>query len=135
MDAAFLCSKYSLPLFEKNNGGRIIMITSIQGIRGYKGSLAYNTAKGGLINMTRVLAVELAEKNILVNSVAPGFINTPMTSNFKKNFLWSSPSKAALKIVKAINSKKDEIYVPSYWYIIMIFIKLIPNYFFKKLNL
>ena len=78
MDAAFLCSKYSIPLFEKNNGGRIVMITSIQGIRGYKGSLAYNTAKGGLINMTRVLAVELAEKNILVNSVAPGFINTPM---------------------------------------------------------
>ena len=54
------------------------MITSIQGMRGYKGSIAYNTAKGGLINMTRVLAVELAEKNILVNSVAPGFINTPM---------------------------------------------------------
>ena len=42
-------------------------------------SISYNTAKGGLINMTRVLAVELAEKNILVNSVAPGFINTPMS--------------------------------------------------------
>jgi len=78
MDASFLTSKYSLPLFEKNGGGRIVMITSIQGIRGYKGSIAYNTAKGGLINMTRVLAVELAEKKILVNSVAPGFINTPM---------------------------------------------------------
>ena len=78
MDAPFLCSKYALPLFEEANGGRIVMITSIQGIRGYKGGLAYNTAKGGLINMTRVLAVELAEKNILVNSVAPGFINTPM---------------------------------------------------------
>lgn len=78
MDASFLTSKYSLPLFEKNGGGRIVMITSIQGLRGYKGSIAYNTAKGGLINMTRVLAVELAEKNILVNSVAPGFINTPM---------------------------------------------------------
>ena len=78
MDAPFLCSKYSLPLFEKAGGGRIIMITSIQGIRGYKGSLAYNTAKGGLVNMTRVLAVELAERKILVNSVAPGFINTPL---------------------------------------------------------
>ena len=78
MDAPFLCSKYSLPLFEKAGGGRIIMITSIQGVRGYKGSLAYNTAKGGLVNMTRVLAVELAERKILVNSVAPGFINTPL---------------------------------------------------------
>ncbi len=78
MNASFLTSKYSLPLFKKNGGGRIVMITSIQGLRGYKGSIAYNTAKGGLINMTRVLAVELAEKNILVNSVAPGFIKTPM---------------------------------------------------------
>jgi len=78
LDAPFLCSKYSLPLFENANGGRIIMITSIQGVRGYKGAMTYNTAKGGLINMTRALAVELAEKNILVNSVAPGFIETPM---------------------------------------------------------
>ena len=78
MDAPFLCSKYALPLFEKAGGGRIVMITSIQGIRGYKGSIAYNTAKGGLVNMTRVLAVELAEKKIQVNSVAPGFINTPL---------------------------------------------------------
>ena len=55
------------------------MISSIQGIRGYKGNISYNTAKGGMINMTKVLAVELAEKNILVNSVAPGFINTPLS--------------------------------------------------------
>ena len=79
MDAPFLCSKYALPLLEKSKTPRIVMITSIQGVRGYKGNISYNTAKGGLINMTRVLAVELAEKNILVNSVAPGFINTPLS--------------------------------------------------------
>ena len=79
LDAPFLCSKYALPLLENSKGGRIIMISSIQGIRGYKGNVSYNTAKGGMINMTRVLAVELAEKNILVNSVAPGFINTPLS--------------------------------------------------------
>ena len=79
LDAPFLCSKYALPLFENSKEGRIIMISSIQGIRGYKGNVSYNTAKGGMINMTRVLAVELAEKNILVNSVAPGFINTPLS--------------------------------------------------------
>ena len=79
MDAPFLCSKYALSLLEKSQTARIVMITSIQGVRGYKGNISYNTAKGGLINMTRVLAVELAEKNILVNSVAPGFINTPLS--------------------------------------------------------
>ena len=79
LDAPFLCSKYALPLLKKSKSGRIIMISSIQGIRGYKGNISYNTAKGGLINMTKTLAVELAEKNILVNSVAPGFVNTSMS--------------------------------------------------------
>ena len=90
MDAPFLCSKYALPLLEKSKTPRIIMITSIQGIRGYKGNISYNTAKGGLINMTRVLAVELAEKDILVNSVAPGFINTPLSVMKDGNLEWDT---------------------------------------------
>ena len=90
MDAPFLCSKYALSLLEKSKTPRIVMITSIQGIRGYKGNISYNTAKGGLINMTRVLAVELAEKNILVNSVAPGFINTPLSVMKDGNLEWDT---------------------------------------------
>ena len=90
MDAPFLCSKYALPLFENQKEGRIIMISSIQGIRGYKGNISYNTAKGGMINMTKVLAVELAEKNILVNSVAPGFINTPLSVMKDGKLLWDT---------------------------------------------
>ena len=90
MDAPFLTSKYALPLFQKSKGGRIIMISSIQGIRGYKGNISYNTAKGGMINMTRVLATELADQNILVNSVAPGFINTPMSVMKDGNLEWDS---------------------------------------------
>ena len=90
MDAPFLCSKYALPLLEKSKTPRIVMITSIQGIRGYKGNISYNTAKGGLINMTRVLAVELSEKNILVISVAPGFINTPLSVMKDGNLEWDT---------------------------------------------
>ncbi len=90
MDAPFLTSKYALPLFQKSKGGRIIMISSIQGIRGYKGNISYNTAKGGMINMTRVLATELADQNILVNSVAPGFINTSMSVMKDGTLEWDS---------------------------------------------
>jgi len=90
MDAPFLCSKYALPLFKMNKGGRIIMISSIQGIRGYKGNISYNTAKGGMINMTRVLSTELASENILVNSVAPGFINTDMSVMKDGTLEWDS---------------------------------------------
>lgn len=90
LDAPFLCSKYSLPLLEKSKSGRIVMISSIQGIRGYKGNISYNTAKGGLINMTKSLAVELADKNILVNSVAPGFINTDMSVMKDGSLEWNT---------------------------------------------
>ena len=90
MDAPFLCSKYALPLLEKSKTPRIVMITSIQGVRGYKGNISYNSAKGGLMNMTRVLAVELAVKNILVNSVAPGFINTPLSVMKDGNLEWDT---------------------------------------------
>ena len=90
LDAPFLCSKYSLPLLEKSKSGRIVMISSIQGVRGYKGNISYGTAKGGLINMTKALAVELAEKNILVNSVAPGFINTSMSVMKDGNLEWDT---------------------------------------------
>ena len=90
LDAPFLCSKYSLPLLKKSKSGRIIMISSIQGIRGYKGNISYNTAKGGLINMTRTLAVELGDENILVNSVAPGFINTDMSVMKDGNLEWDT---------------------------------------------
>ena len=90
LDAPFLCSKYSLPLLENSKSGRIVMISSIQGVRGYKGNISYGTAKGGLINMTKVLAVELAEKNILVNSVAPGFINTSMSVMKDGNLEWDT---------------------------------------------
>ena len=90
LDAPFLCSKYALPLLKKSKSGRIIMISSIQGMRGYKGNISYNTAKGGLINMTRTLAVELADENILVNSVAPGFINTDMSIMKDGNLEWDT---------------------------------------------
>ena len=90
MDAPFLTSKYALPLFQKSKGGRIIMISSIQGVRGYKGNISYNTAKGGMVNMTRALATELANENILVNSIAPGFINTPMSVMKDGTLEWDS---------------------------------------------
>ena len=61
--------------------GRIINISSLSGIRGMAGQTNYSAAKGGLIASTKALAQEVARKNITVNTVAPGFINTDMTSD------------------------------------------------------
>ena len=64
-----------------NKWGRIINISSLSGIRGMAGQTNYSASKGGLIASTKALAQEVARKNITVNAVAPGFINTDMTSD------------------------------------------------------
>ena len=66
------------PLLAVSTAGRILNITSVQGSRGAKDSLAYGASKGGLENLTRGLACDLADDNVLVNALAPGFVDTPM---------------------------------------------------------
>jgi NAD(P)-dependent dehydrogenase (short-subunit alcohol dehydrogenase family) len=68
-----------VPLLRKTGrGGRILNIASIMGVRGSRDSLAYSTAKGGIVNMTRCLACDLAPDGITANAICPGFINTRM---------------------------------------------------------
>jgi 3-oxoacyl-[acyl-carrier protein] reductase len=64
----------------KRRAGRIINVASIVGIIGNKGQANYAASKGGLIALTKSVAKELASRNILVNAVAPGFIETEMTA-------------------------------------------------------
>lgn len=74
----------------KNRSGRIINITSIVGITGNPGQANYAASKAGMIGMSKSLAHELASRNITVNSIAPGFIESPMTdalSETQKNAL------------------------------------------------
>lgn len=69
-----------VPLMRKcAAGARILNIASVNGIRGSRDSLSYSTAKGGVINLTRCLASELAPDDINVNAIAPGFIRTRMS--------------------------------------------------------
>lgn len=69
-----------VPLLKKGGEGRrILNVASIQGLRGWPNQLAYATAKGAIVNFTRALACDLAPHNILVNALAPGFVDTPMS--------------------------------------------------------
>lgn len=67
-----------LPHLKESASGRILNIASIQGFRGARDSLAYGASKGALVNLTRGLACDLADDGILVNALAPGFVDTPM---------------------------------------------------------
>jgi 3-oxoacyl-[acyl-carrier protein] reductase len=79
LEAVYMGSKLAVPYMVRQQWGRIISITSVQGFGSSGGNGAYNAAKGGIIAYTKSLAVELAPYNILANAVAPGFMRTPMS--------------------------------------------------------
>ena len=81
LTSTFLLSKYAIKNMLKNKFGRIVNITSIVGHTGNLGQSNYSAAKAGIIGMSKSLAIEYAKKNITINCVSPGFIETAMTMN------------------------------------------------------
>lgn len=80
LDGAFLCAQRAARrMIDAGHGGRIVNVTSVHEHVPLRGSAAYCAAKHGLGGLTKVMALELAEHGITVNTVAPGQINTPMT--------------------------------------------------------
>ena len=68
-----------MPMIRLRKGGRIVTLSSVSGVMGNRGQVNYSAAKAGIIGATKALALELAKRNITVNCVAPGFIQTDMT--------------------------------------------------------
>jgi len=79
LTGAYLCIQQALGAMLKQRSGRIINITSVVAETGNAGQANYIASKAGLIGLTRAIAVEVASRNITVNAIAPGFIETPMT--------------------------------------------------------
>jgi 3-oxoacyl-[acyl-carrier protein] reductase len=70
-----------MPMVSARQGGRIVTLSSVAGLVGNRGQVNYSAAKAGIIGATKALAIELAKRNITVNCVAPGIIETQMTEN------------------------------------------------------
>jgi 3-oxoacyl-[acyl-carrier protein] reductase len=86
LDGAFRLARSAARHMMLNRWGRIINVSSIAAIRGGRGQIGYATAKAGMEAMTRVLALELGRKGILVNCVAPGLIETTMTERVRREY-------------------------------------------------
>ena len=81
LTAPFIATKLVLPHMRKNGFGRILNMSSINGLVGFAGKAAYNSAKHGVIGLTKVTALETAADGITVNAICPGYADTPLVRN------------------------------------------------------
>jgi len=81
LTAPFIATKLAFPIMKKQKFGRIINMASINGLIGFAGKAGYNSAKHGLIGLTKVAALECATDGITVNALCPGYVDTPLVRN------------------------------------------------------
>lgn len=120
---------------EQQKQGTIAVITSVAGDRGRQSNYVYGAAKKMVSTFLQGLRNRLCKSGVNVLDIKPGFVDTPMTADFKKGLLWAKPERVAADIVRAIDAGKSEIYTPFFWRFIMMIIKSVPERIFKRLSL
>ena len=120
LTSTFLMSKFAIKKMLKNKSGKIINITSVVGHTGNVGQANYTASKGGLVAMSKSLSIEYSKKNIIVNCISPGFIESAMTNKIDEKFRESiisripsgrlgKPEDIANVVVFLASSKSDYI--------------------------
>ncbi len=120
---------------EQRGKGIIVAISSVAGDRGRAKNFVYGSAKAGLTQYLSGLRAKMFKKGVRVITIKPGFVDTPMTKGLDiPKPLLSAPERVAKDIFKAIKRGKDVVYTPFYWWFIMLVVKAIPEWIFKRLE-
>lgn len=120
---------------EARRHGFIVGIGSVAGDRGRQSNYPYGAAKGALAIHLAGLRNRLQPAGVPVLTVKPGFVDTRMTFGLPGLFLVADPVAVGRRIVTASDAGRDEIYVPGFWRLIMLIIRHVPEFLFKRLTL
>jgi short-subunit dehydrogenase len=123
------------PRFEAQRAGVMGVISSVAGDRGRQSNYLYGAAKAAVTAFTSGLRQRMAKVDVNVLTIKPGFVDTPMTRDFKKGALWAKPDAVAKGIVRAVDRGRSVIYLPWFWLPIMLIIRHIPEFVFKRIKL
>jgi short-subunit dehydrogenase len=115
--------------------GTIAVISSVAGDRGRASNYLYGAAKAAVTSFLSGLRQRMERQGVNVLTIKPGFVDSPMTRNFKKGALWAKPAEVAHGIVHAIDRRKAVAYLPWFWSIIMLMIRHIPENLFRRVKL
>jgi len=120
---------------ETQRHGVLLVISSVAGDRGRQSNYLYGAAKAAVSTFASGLRQRLAKSGISVVTVKPGFVDTPMTRDFRKGALWAKPDAVARGIMRAADRGSSVVYLPWFWSPIMLIIRHIPEFIFKRIKL
>jgi len=121
---------------EKQHNGTLAVITSVAGDRGRSSNYLYASAKSAISIFCEGLRGRLFKSGVHVIDIRPGFVDTPMTAHLPlPAALVAKPDIVAARIVAGIKRKKDVLYAPAFWWLIMFIIRSIPSFVFKKMKM
>ena len=119
----------------QRRAGTLAVISSVAGERGRKSNYVYGSSKAGLTAFLAGLRNRVDREGVTVLTIKPGPVKTAMTAGMKGNSKFADVDSVAQSIVKAVDKRRDTLYVPFQWAAIMFVIRSIPERLFKKMNL
>jgi decaprenylphospho-beta-D-erythro-pentofuranosid-2-ulose 2-reductase len=117
----------------QQTSGTLAVVSSVAGDRGRKSNYTYGAAKAGIDTLLQGLQGRFSGSHVKIVNIKPGMVISPMTSEMRHSAIWSTPERVAPGIYQAIAKGAKVYYVPGYWRLIMLIIRLLPTAILAKL--
>lgn len=121
--------------FEHRGAGCLAVISSVAGDRGRKSNYVYGASKGALSIFLDGVRNRVDRLGVQVLTIKPGFVATPMTAHLPRGPLFAQPIQIGRGILKAVAGRRDVVYLPGFWRVIMFLVRSVPGRIFKNMNM